>query len=184
MRLGAGAYELCIEIAGQAGYRQCFQVALEEPEPLSVSAAIRTLSDEVELTLSGADLFIVELNGQTYRTTEKSLRLPLDRAGNHLVVRTEQACQGTFEETLILADSPLVYPNPVGNEWLYIFLGNRAADTAVLTLYDLAGARLYSKRSPVVASQTGLDMSGFPNGVYILNIRAGDTLLIYKIVKK
>ena len=182
--LGAGAYELCIEIAGQAGYRQCFQVALEEPEPLSVSAAIRTLSDEVELTLSGADLFIVELNGQTYRTAEKSLRLPLDRAGNHLVVRTEQACQGTFEETLILADSPLVYPNPVGNEWLHIFLGNRAVDTAVLTLYDLAGARLYSKRSPVVASQTGLDMSGFPNGVYILNIRAGDTLLIYKIVKK
>jgi len=182
--LPAGNYELCIEVSGQAGYRQCFQITLEEPEPLGVSAVIRTLSSEVELSLSGADQYIVELNGQTYRTTEKTLRLPLDRAGNRLVVRTDLACQGTFEETLVLADAPLVYPNPVGNEQLNVFLGNNSVETAVLTLFDLGGARLYSKETRVIASQTGLDMSGFPNGVYILNIQAGDTLLIYKIVKR
>lgn len=182
--LPAGSYQLCIGVGGQAGYQQCFQITLDEPEPLGVSAVIRTLSDEVELNLSGADQYIIELNGLTYRTSEKSLRLPLDRAGNRLVVRTDLACQGTFEKTLVLADSPLVYPNPVGNEQLNVFLGNSNAETAVLTLFDLGGARLYAKETAVIASQTGLDMSGFPNGVYILNIQAGDTLLIYKIVKR
>ncbi len=182
--LPTGSYQLCIEVGGQAGYRQCFRITLEEPEPLGVSAVIRDLSNEVELSLSGADQYIIEWNGQTYRTSEKTLRLPLDRAGNSLVVRTDLACQGTFEETLVLSDSPLVYPNPVGNEQLNVFLGNSSVGSAVLTLFDLGGARLYSKETAVIGSQAGLDMSGFPNGVYILNVKAGETLQIYKIVKR
>ncbi len=182
--LPPGAYEVCIEVGGQAGYRQCFRLTLEEPEPLSVSAEIRTLSNEVELALSGAEQYVIELNGKTLRTSEKNLRLPLDQPSNRLVVRTDLACQGSFEETFVLSDVPLVYPNPVGDEILNVFLGAGAGERVELALYNLSGARIYAKASPVTNSQTGLDMSGYPNGVYILNVRTGGELRIYKILKK
>jgi len=182
--LPPGSYELCIEVAGEAGYRQCFRLTLEEPEPLSVIAEIRTLSNEVELALNGAEQYVIELNGKTVLTSEKSLRLPLDQPSNRLVVRTDLACQGIFEETLVLNDLPLVYPNPVGDEILNVYLGAGASGKVELTLFDLGGARIYAKDSPVAESQTGLDMSGYPNGVYILNVRTDGELRIYKILKK
>ena len=161
-----------------------FRLTLEEPQPLSVSAEIRTLSNEVELALSGAEQYVIELNGKTIRTSEKSLRLPLDQPSNRLRVRTDLDCQGIFEETLVLSDLPLVYPNPVGDEILTVYLAADNAAKVELTLYDLGGARLYAKDSPVTDSQTGLDMSGYPNGVYILNVRTAGELRIYKILKK
>ena len=84
----------------------------------------------------------------------------------------------------MLSDVPLVYPNPVGDEILYVFLGAGAGERVELALYNLSGARIYAKASPVTNSQTGLDMSGYPNGVYILNVRTGGELRIYKILKK
>ena len=182
--LSPGTYELCIEVEGQDGYQQCYQVVMDEPDPLSVNTQITTLNDEVELSLSGAQEYIIQLNGKTYRTSDSSIILPLDQPSNTLVVSTDLECQGSYAETLILSSTPLIYPNPVGEEFLHVNLVNYEESKADVALYNLSGSRIYAKNSPVQDGETGLDMSGYPNGVYILNVRISGELRSYKIVKK
>lgn len=182
--LAPGSYQLCIEVEGVDTYLQCYQVLLDEPDPLSVNTQITTLNDEVELSLSGAQEYIIQLNDKTFRTSESSIKLPLDRPTNTLVVSTDMECQGSYTETLILSSTPLIYPNPVADEYLHVYLSDYPGATAAVALYNLAGSRIYAKDSPVREGETGMDMSGYPNGVYILNVRLNGELRSYKIVKK
>ncbi|WP_088340698.1 thrombospondin type 3 repeat-containing protein [Robiginitalea sediminis] len=182
--LRAGGYQLCITVEGQAGYQQCFNLSVTEPEALGVSAKISSLSQEVELQLEGGKEYFITLNGREYRTSQTSIRLPLDKPSNSLSVRTELGCQGAYTDTIVLQAKPLIYPNPVGNEWLSVYLGEQTPQQVMLSLYTLNGTRVFAKESPVDGGETGLDMSGFPQGVYILNIRTDNTLQIYKIVKR
>jgi photosystem II stability/assembly factor-like uncharacterized protein len=184
VNLQAGNYELCITLEAQPAYQQCFSLEIDEPDDLSVSSKISTLSKEVELELKGGKNYVIELNGAVYRTSESSIRLPLEKPSNSLVVRTDKDCQGSYTETIVLRDKPLVYPNPIGNQWLNIYLGNIPEKEVRLSLYSLNGTRIYAKAAGVSERQTGIDMSGFPPGIYILNIRSGEALTIYKIVKK
>lgn len=182
--LAPGSYQVCITIEGEEGYEQCFQLILDEPAPLAVNTQINTLNDEVEVSLSGAQEYIIKLNGKTFRTSESSIRLPLDKPRNELVVSTDLECQGSFSETLLLTSTPLIYPNPVGDEYLHIALPDFDGEAVELALYNLAGSRIYAKKSPVTKGETGLDMSGFANGVYVINVRLNSELRSYKIVKK
>lgn len=182
--LAPGSYQICITVDGEEGYEQCFQLVLDEPAPLAVNTQITTLNDEVELSLSGAREYIIQLNGKTIRTSENSIRLTLDKPRNELIVSTDLECQGTFSETLILSSTPLIYPNPVGDEYLHIALPDFNGEAVEVALYNLAGSRIYAKKSPVTGGETGLDMSGFANGVYVINVKLNSELRSYKIVKK
>lgn len=182
--LSAGAYQVCITVAGQDGYEQCFNMEITEPDVLSVASKISSLTNEVELELEGGTEYFISLNGKEYRTGSGSIRLPLDKPSNQLVVRTELECQGEYVETIVLQPEPLIYPNPVGNEWLNIYLGQPAPETVSFALYTMNGTRVFAKSGQIVGGDTGLDMSGFPSGIYILNIRTEHSLKIYKIVKK
>jgi len=182
--LPAGSYQLCIGVVGQSGYEICFDTAIDQPEALSVSSQIRTLDQEVELELSGGTEYIIQWNGKTYRTDGGSIRLPIEKPSNELSVSTGLSCQGTYTETVVVSNTPLIYPNPVGNEDLNIYLGGTASGNAEIALYALSGTRVLAKRIPVAASEMLINMSGYPAGVYILNVRTGDSLRIYKIVKK
>jgi hypothetical protein len=182
--LAPGTYQVCIEVDGELDYLQCFQLILDEPDPLSVNTQITTLNDEVELSLSGAKEYTIQLNGKTYWTTENSIRLPLDRPINTLTVNTELSCQGTYAETLVLSTTPMIYPNPVSDEYLHIYLSDATENSASVSLYNLAGSRIYAKNTSIQDGETRLDMSGYPNGIYILNIKLSSELRTYKIVKK
>lgn len=182
--LAPGSYQVCITVEGEEGYEQCFQILLDEPAPLAVNTQITTLNDEVELSLSGGQEYIIQLNGKTFRTSESTIRLPLDKPRNELVVSTDLDCQGTFSETLVLSTTPLIYPNPVGDEYLHIALPDFDGEAVEVTLYNLVGSRIFAKKSRVSNGETGLDMSGFVNGVYIINVRLNSELRSYKIVKK
>ncbi len=181
--LVAGSYTVCITVEGQPEYQQCYNLTVTEPDPLSVSSRISSLAPEVELDLQGGNEYFIELNGRSFRTTDSSIRLTLDKPVNELKVSTELGCQGAYTETIVLQAEPLIYPNPVGNEILNIYFGPEAVESE-LTLYSLNGARVFAKTLKEDKTEVEFDMSGYPSGIYVLNVRTDNGLKIYKIVKR
>ena len=182
--LVAGDYSLCITVEGQASYQQCYNLTLTEPEPLSVSAKVNTLSAKITLDLQGGTVYYINLNGTNYQTSENQITLDLDKTENFIKVTTDKDCQGSFDKTVILEDDILAYPNPIGNEDLTLYVGQLSSDNVRVSLYNVTGAQLYSKTYVPEAGTIRMNISNFPGGVYLLNISNQQSLKTFKILKR
>lgn len=182
--LTSGNYSVCITIAGQADFEQCFEVVISEPEPLSVSSKINSLRSEITLDLRGGRQYLIELNGQAHITEESQITLPLNRVENVLRVQTDKDCQGTFEETIFLSTKVLIYPNPVTSGVVNIYLGSDEFEEVTVSLFGANGRQVYQKQHSPGNGFVELDVSALTQGVYILNVKTPNSLLNYKILKK
>ncbi len=182
--LAAGDYTLCITVEGQSGYKICFDVNISEPESLSVSSKVSTAKGKVSLELDGGKTYIIQLNGQVYRTSEKSITLPLTKASNELIVRTDKDCQGTYEQTIILSSELFVYPNPVAEGTISAFIGNTEPATVDVTLYNINGQRVFDRPYETQAGEVVLNVDNLPAGIYLLNVRTKTSVFNFKIVKR
>ncbi len=182
--LVTGNYTLCLTVEGEPDYEACFAVVVTEPEPLNVSANISSLRSEVTLTLSGGEQYLIELNGEAFITSEREITLPLSKIENTLTVKTNLDCQGVFEETIILTDEILIYPNPVSNGELNIYLGSDEFNEVNVALYTLEGTLVVSKPFTPENGLLKMNISQISAGVYLLNIKTNNSLLNYKILKR
>jgi len=182
--LQAGEFELCVTVLGQVDYRQCFDLTIGQPESISVISRVDNLQGQITLELSGGSVYFVTLNGNTVQTQEREITLKLDKTENKLRVTTDRPCQGSFEQTVVLQNRILAYPNPVGNEDLTVQVGNTQSETVTVSLYDLGGTTLLRKR---VTPQNGiirLNLSSYRGGVYLLNVSTERSLKTFKIIKR
>lgn len=180
----AGNYTLCITIADQSNYETCIAVTITEPEALAVGSSINSLRKEVVLNLSGAKEYLITLNGIEYRTSENILTLPLSRIENRLTVQTDKNCQGIYEEEIILGTEVYIYPNPIAGGELTIFLGTDSPESALVTLYGINGTKQFSKKYTVNDHKILFNVDHLSQGIYLLNVKSGDTLSSYKIIRK
>ncbi|WP_207429155.1 T9SS type A sorting domain-containing protein [Pedobacter sp. SYSU D00535] len=182
--LTAGAYELCIAVQGQPDYKQCFNINISEPAALSVYASVNESEKTVDLTLSGAEKYYVELNGKTLTTTEGHLTLNLAAgSGNVLKVSSDVTCQGIFEKVLTLANSISVYPNPIA-EVLNVNLGSSVSGEVGVELYSLDGKQVYSKRDKGAERNLQVNMSSLSPGIYLLKLKTDESEVSFKVIKK
>ncbi len=73
----------------------------------------------------------------------------------------------------------LLQPNPAGDFVDIKMTGNEAAEMEILLL-DLRGKALFSARAQ---GGLGLDLTGFPAGVYVVKVAAGARFFVEKLVK-
>ncbi|NNF18692.1 MAG: T9SS type A sorting domain-containing protein, partial [Flavobacteriaceae bacterium] len=182
--LAAGTYSLCFTISSEPGYVQCFNLQVVDPEPLSVSSKISNLDGKVTIDLRGGKRYIIELNGKVVTTTENQITLPLERVENNLKVSTEQPCQGSYQETIVLSENVIIYPNPVATGRLNVYLGKDRFQKAKVSLFTLNGVNVFSKELPLQNNEVDFNVDALPNGIYLLNVRTESKLLNYKIVKR
>jgi len=183
--LANGNYEVCVTVSGQAGYQQCWNVEITEPEPLSVSSKVSSLKAELTLSLSGSNSYKITLNDLVYVTSDSKISLPLSKIENTLKVETGKDCQGIYEEKIILSSELLVYPNPVSDGILNVNLNQESFDDKVeLSIFNLTGERVLHKSFNATNGQLVLNVSALAKGVYILNIRRDNTLTNYKVIIK
>lgn len=183
--LVAGDYTLCITVAGQDGFEQCFDVFVDQPEPLGVASLVSTLDNSVNLTLSGSDTYFIDLNGETTITQNSEIVLPLNKIENTLVVRSGLECQGIHQETIVLSSEIFIYPNPNATGILNLYLGSPDEFSEVETaLFDVNGTMVLRKTNPVNNGFVTMNISGLPSGVYILNLKTTNSLLNYKIIRR
>ncbi len=180
--LDGGNYQLCFTADTLSGFERCAGVILYEPQPLSVQSVVNTSSSEIALELNGGDAFEITLNGKTFVTNESSINLPLDRIENKIEVRGTQDCQGVYTETIILSNQVFIYPNPVHNGKVSIYLGDSSIEVANAELYDFSGNKIYSKEQPATSGVIELNVNGLRPGIYMVQIRTENKLITHKLV--
>ena len=177
--LEAGTYEVCVTVANQPDYEQCFNVVITEPEDLSVLSRVST-TGRVSVELSGSSTYYVTLNGTTTQTTDDTISLDLIPGENSLVIKGDSDCQGIYEESIFFGDNAFVYPNPVGNT-LNVYLGSGQTEKSVY-LYSILGELVYT--SSTNNNSLTIDTSSLRSGVYLLNIASSKENKSLKIVKE
>lgn len=181
----AGDYTLCIRVEGQVDFERCFDIIISEPEPLSVSSKIGITDSKLTLNLSGGKLYTIELNNTIHVTSDSQITLPLNKVENTLSVKADKDCQGIYEETIVLSSEILIYPNPISNGELTIYLGSSDEFKQVETsLYNVSGTRVLKKMVEPDNGYVLLNMDRLSKGTYLLNIKTEKSLLNYKIIKR
>ena len=180
--LNGGNYQLCFTSGSLAGFERCAEVVIYEPEPLSVQSIVNAAGTEVALELTGGEVFEITLNGKKYVTSKSSINLPLDRIENTVEVRGSQDCQGIYTEKIVLSNKVFIYPNPVVNGKVSIFLGDSAIESATAELYDFNGSKIYGKEQAAIYGVIELNVNGLRPGIYILQIRTDEKMINHKLV--
>ncbi|QEM10130.1 IPT/TIG domain-containing protein [Mucilaginibacter rubeus] len=180
--LSPGTYNVCVTDAALANTQQCFDLVITEPKDLSVFTSVNEATEMVNITMDGGASYDIKLNGVSYKTSDNTISLPLNKGSNTLTVSTDKLCQGIIEKILNISGS-LPYPNPFQNI-LHINIGKRVAAKATLKIYSLNTGLLkltkdYTNQSEVIS----MDVSSLDKGVYSLNVVVDGKETVYKIIK-
>lgn len=181
--LEAGAYEVCFEVDGITGYRQCFNVNISEPEDLSVLSKVNESSKTATLSLKGGSVYMVTLNGVTSETTATEITLPLNNGINTVKVSTGLDCQGVFEKTILIGNEFTYYPNPVKNV-LNIILDDENTAACNIDVYSFDGRLLIQKKENATNKSVSLNVAALQTGHYFVVVNNGISVKTLKIVKE
>lgn len=178
----ADTYQLCITIEEWPDYQICYTVIVTEPNPLEVFASRPTAGNELNLDLSGSNIYYVNLNGDTRTTHNTSLTLKLQQGLNVLKVSTDLACQGIYEERILVSDNFLLSPNPFENE---INIFNRdTAEAVKINIYSMFGTLVISKTLHSRDNIMTVDTSELAEGMYIISVESKSMFSTHKMIKK
>ncbi|WP_188315906.1 T9SS type A sorting domain-containing protein [Chitinophaga agrisoli] len=180
--LAAGTYKVCLTVAGQPTYEQCFTSVIGQPKDLSVYMAVNERARELTLSMSGADLYNVTLNDATITTSNSQLTLALNSGVNEIMVTTDKACQGTVSKRVTLDAGNMVYPNPFHNT-IRLNLGADNIKKGIITIYDLEGKLVYSREFANQSGLISLNVSTLHTASYILKLTADNEVSVFKIMK-
>lgn len=181
--LEAGNYVLCITIEGQNDYEQCFNLVIAEPEDLTVSSKIDVSNSKLKLSLNGGDNYLITFNEQLIRTSESEITLDLVKSRNTISVKTNIDCQGIYEEMFLMDNVPLIYPNPVVNNDLFINTGFLNDADVSIQIFSLTGKLISSNSYSPIGGSITIDVSTIPKGIFILKIVTSAETFTHKIIK-
>lgn len=181
--LAAGTYNVCVTIAGQSDFSQCFSVVITEPQDLSVYSTVNS-DNTLTLALNGGNRYNIQLNGISYNTTDNSITLPLAVGNNELIVTTDRLCQGTWQKVVNASGKITPYPVPFQNT-LNLNLGDINISSVSIAINDVSNGRLvYSKQFVNQSGVLQLDVTNLNNGVYVLHLLMNKAEKVFKIIKK
>jgi len=180
--LDLGEYNLCISSIEFPNYQTCSKIIITEPLPLSVQLDFNSLTNSVTLKMNGAKEYTIEINGKSMEVKNHLISIPLYDEVNNVIVSTNQSCQGKFEETIILENSFLIYPNPV-SESLTIDLKSLSSDTIEIAIFTEAGLLVHSETYLVKHSKIELNTSALSSGIYFLRLKNDKVNKSFKFIK-
>ena len=183
--LRAGTYSLCITgTDGMITYEEfCFDVVVNEPEPLGVTSRLSENGAQAILTLAGSDLYTIELNGTVTTTALSEITVDLISGNNVLKVSTELPCQGTYDETIFVTGKALLYPNPVVATTT-LNLGSNEAEEVQISIHGLNGQLISLQTYEVNNAEVVLNTAPLATGTYIIRFNGRNTNGTIKMVKQ
>ncbi|WP_282118141.1 PQQ-dependent sugar dehydrogenase [Maribacter aquivivus] len=181
--LAKGEYNLCISSTTATNYQNCSKIIITEPLPLSVLLDFDALTNSVNLKMSGADEYTVQVNGKSFQTKKEQINLPLLDETNTISISTNQLCQGKYEETIHLGTAPIIYPNPVGNS-VSIDLKTLTIDKIEIAIFTEAGVLVHSDNYKVEQAIIKINTSSLSPGIYFLRLKNDNFNKSFKLLKQ
>ncbi|WP_289060734.1 reprolysin-like metallopeptidase [uncultured Zobellia sp.] len=182
--LNSGVYTLCVNASG-AGFDYepfCVQVTVSQPEPLGVTSSVSLDGKQLLLSMEGADLYTIELNGETLLTDKSEITLDLKSGGNVLRVSTGISCQGIYEDQFFVGSKPIAFPNPF-NESTRVLLG-ASTEKVRIDIFTIGGSLVKSEQSTPRGGGVDLDFSVLHSGMYIVKIKGETINESVKVIKR
>ncbi len=180
--LEKGKYTICFAIVSEPNQKQCFDIEVTEPDPLSVYAKVDNSTGIVNLTMLGAKSYIVSVNGKTTTVSSNNFSKVLPIGLNTISVTTDKDCQGIYQQEIFISEKAFIYPNPTFGV-LHIFVGGTEENIA-MNLNNLSGATI--KKSNLTVRETReveVDLSSVPQGSYIITINSKTVSQSFKVIK-
>lgn len=180
--LEKGKYTICFAIASEPTQKQCFDIEVTEPEPLSVYAKVDNSTGIVNLAMLGAKNYIVSVNGKATSVSSSNFSTILPTGLNSISVTTDKDCQGVYQQEIFISEKTFIYPNPTFGV-LHIFVGG-TENTISFALTDLTGATI--KKSNLSVGETReveVDLRSISQGTYIININSKTVSQSFKVIK-
>ncbi|MDG2396030.1 MAG: M4 family metallopeptidase [Flavobacteriaceae bacterium] len=181
--LEPGLYEVCFTVNGENGYKQCFDIKISEPEPLSSTSKVNKTNKSVEFNLSGSDRYKIIHNGDVNTYKSNDLILSLHPGVNFIEISTDNKCQGKYTEEIFISENVEYYPNPtldIVN--IYIHGEDPTVDIAIVdvdgNLFEIGSEEINSSRKVKV------DFSSFRKGVYIVKLNGETVRQAIKIIRE
>ena len=153
-----------------------------QPPALSVTSKLIADGNQTLINLEGGNLYNVELNGIVTQTKSSSIILDLKKGINQIKVSTNLACQGVFEEQLMLIEEPVVFPNPFEEEVTLFF--NNGPNSVNTKIFNYNGQLISNKDYTLYSDEIGIDFLGLPSGIYILKVKGEGIDSTFKVIKK
>ena len=180
--LEKGKYTICFAIASEPNQKQCFDIEVTEPEPLSVYAKVDNSTGIINLAMLGAKNYSVSVNGKTSTVSSNNFSTLLPTGLNTISVTTDKDCQGIYQQEIFISEKAFIYPNPTFGV-LHIFVGGTEENIA-MNLNNLSGATI--KKMNLTVGETReveVDLSNIPQGSYIITIISKTVSQSFKVIK-
>ena len=181
--LSKGSYQVCFRVVGDDIFEQCFTLYIDQPEDLQVVSTYLESKQALDLEIAGATEYYIELNGLLQSRRGSRISLALQKGMNRVKIYTDVECQGVIEEEIFVSEKLEYAPNPVEDD-LNLYVGG-VDSTVKLTITDLNGVQIESREVPVPASRVyTMNMSRYPEGIYILKAEGASIRKTIKIIKR
>jgi Zn-dependent metalloprotease len=180
--LEKGKYTICFAITSEPNQKQCFDIEVTEPDPLSVYAKVDNSTGIINLAMLGAKNYSVSVNGKTTTVSDNNFSTVLSTGLNTISVTTDKDCQGIYQQEIFISEKAFIYPNPTFGV-LHIFVGGTEENIA-MNLNNLSGATI--KKMNLTVGETrevAVDLSGVPQGSYIITINSKTVSQSFKVIK-
>lgn len=180
--LQAGSYNVCITVAGQPNYKQCFDVVIKEPKDLAVYSTLKDNGNTVLLKLEGSEVYTIDLNGKLMTTTSQEILVPLTKGNNIVKISTDKTCQGVITRTFLTSNAITLFPNPV-KKVLNITTGSLEGSNVKIEIHALDGRLVYNGTQRTEYGQVAVDLGNLNKGLYVLTLTIGNNKTVHKILK-
>ena len=180
--LNSGVYQICFTIEENSIFEQCFELMVNEPEPL-MALEILNISDRLlDLKLSGASQYNVVVNGKYRKTKGSELSIALKSGLNQIDVTTDLDCQGKFSKTIFISEEARIFPNPtLGPIQIYI---DRPDNEVNIKIYDFNNSLINHKIQRISDHFLNMDVSNLSSGIYFIEVSGEKIYHSFKLIKK
>jgi len=174
-----GTYDLCFTVEGE-DYEQCFQFEIEQAFTFSAKSSVSNKKAAIEIE-EGTAPYRVFLNGfEVLETMSKSFEIDVNKGGL-LEVKSAVECEGIYEKQIELIGGIVAYPNPAKGQF-EILIPNLIKPTSI-EVYNVFGQLVINKNTEINSTKVQIDLSGKPNGVYIIKVNSNDSQTL-KLIKE
>lgn len=183
--LNAGNYTLCIRLAAEPDFEQCYNLRVEAAQEISGKSKTSKVNskylENIEI-VSGSAPYTVSVNGnQVLKTMSSSFSVDV-KVGDFISVSSKFPCEGLFKKQIHPETPSLLYPNPT-KEWVNIFVPEENGKDVFVEIYN-SNNQLLKKEVFVVRDNSILvSLLGRPNGIYFLKIETENPIL-FKVIKQ
>jgi agarase len=173
--LKPGFYDLKITIPEFPDFEKEFSLEIHEAENLNVSSKINQKKNNIELNLSGSEIYYINVNGEQIETANSNLVLPLKNGINKLTISGDKDCQEAVDTTFNFDYRININPNPAKEKIAFQLPQNIKSATA--SIYSSNGGLI--QKTKITQNMQEINTTQLKTGLYLIKITNENNLNLY-----